>query len=190
VNLEAPDSPAPLWSRRGVLKAGVVGATVLAVGGPLLLLARSGRAPRASRGPLRALTPYEHEIFASAAARIVPGDGAAGWPSAEAIDVAGKLDALVAHLHPRAIKEFRQVLHVFESALTGAVSIGSPHTFTRSSASDQDRRLQAWRHSRVAVFRSGYQAMKRLAHAIYYSSPEIYPRIGYPGPPAVPQVPA
>jgi len=188
--MDSPDSPARLWSRRGVLKTGVFGAALLAVGGPLFLLSRSGRAPRASRGALLALTPYEHEIFASAAARLVPGDGAADWPSAEALDVAGKLDALVARLHPRAIKEFRQVLHVFESALTGVVAIGSPQTFTRSSPEDQDRRLQAWRRSRVAVFRSGYQAMKRLAHAIYYASPEIYARVGYPGPPAVPQVPA
>ena len=172
-----------------MLKTGVVGAAVLGVGGPLLLLSRSGRTPRAPRGPLHALTPYEHEIFASAAARLVPGDGAPDWPSAEALDVAGKLDGLVARLHPRAVKEFRQLLHVFESALTGVVSIGSPQTFTRSSPADQDRRLQAWRHSRVAVLRSGYQAMKRLAHAIYFACPETYARVGYPGPPVVPQVP-
>ena len=39
---------------------------------------------------------------------------------------------------------------------------------------EQDARLEAWRHSRLALLRSGYQALKRLAHATYYSSPEVY----------------
>ena len=184
-----PASSDSLLSRRGLLKTGVVGATLLAVGGPLFLLSRSGRSPRGARHALLALTPYEHEIFSTAAARLVPGDGALDWPSAEALEVAGKVDALIARLHPRAIKELRQLLHVFESALTGLVSIGAPRTFTRSSPEEQDRRLDAWRRSRVALFRSGYQAMKRLSHAIYYSSPETYARVGYPGPPAVAEVP-
>jgi hypothetical protein len=177
-------------SRRGLLKTGVLGGAILALGGPLALISRSGSVPGAPRRPLAALSLYEHAIFAAAAARLVPGDGAADWPTAEALDLAGKLDALMARLHPRAIKDMRQLLHVFENALTGVVSIGSPRTFTRSSPAEQDLRLEAWRHSRVELFRSGYQAMKRLAHAIYYSSPETYAHVGYPGPPVVPQVPA
>ena len=39
--------------------------------------------------------------------------------------------------------------------------------FTRGSAADQDARLEAWRRSRFALLRSGYQAIKRLAHAAY-----------------------
>ena len=53
-----------------------------------------------------------------------------------------------------------------------------------------DARLEAWRRSRVALLRSGYQALKRLAQATYFSSPEIYARLGYPGPPVVPMGPA
>ena len=59
--------------------------------------------------------------------------------------------------------------------------------FTRLSPAEQDARLEAWRRSRVALLRSGYQALKRLAHATYYSSPEVYAQVGYPGPPVVPQ---
>jgi hypothetical protein len=187
-----PTPPSPtdgLLSRRGLLKTGVVGAAILAVAGPLALLSRAGRSPRRPRRALVGLSLYEHEIFAAAAARLVAGD-ATDWPSTDDLDVAGKLDGLIARLHPRAARDFRRVLHVFESALTGLVATGSPRTFTTSSPVDQDSRLQAWRHSRVALFRSGYQAMKRLSHAIYYSAPEVYPHVGYPGPPVVPQVPA
>jgi hypothetical protein len=177
-------------SRRSFLKKGLVGGALLVCGGAAELLARSGDLTRQPRTALSTLTPYEYAIFAAAAARLCPGDGAAGWPTAEALDTAEKLDTLLAKLHPRAIKEFRQLLHVFESALTGLVTAAAPRPFTRSSPAEQDQRLDAWRHSRVALFRSGYQAMKRLSHAIYYSSPAIYARVGYPGPPVVPQGPA
>ena len=43
-----------------------------------------------------------------------------------------------------------------------------------------------WAGSRVAVFRSGYQAMKRLACACYYAAPEAWLATGYPGPPDLP----
>jgi hypothetical protein len=178
--------------RRSLLKKGLVGGVLLAVAGPVALLSRSTSQARHPSHPLRALTPAEYAIFAAVAARLSPGDDdkAATWPSAESLDVAGKLDALLARLHPAAIKDFRQLLHVFENALTGLASAGVPRTFTRSSPSEQDARLEAWRHSRVALFRSGYQAMKRLGHAIYFSSPETYAHFGYPGPPVVDPGPA
>jgi hypothetical protein len=142
-------------------------------------------------GPLRLLTEEEHAVFAAAAARLVPGDGAGpGWPSADDLDCAGKVDALMASVHPEVGAEFRQLLRLFESALGGLALTGSPAPFTRCSPAAQDARLEAWRRSRVALLRSGYQALKRLAHATYYSSPEIYARVGYPGPPEVPRGPA
>lgn len=172
-------------SRRGLLKKGLFGGAVLLVGGSIPILLRQGdHKPAPARG-LKLLSAGEYSVFAAAAARLCP--NTPGWPSADALDCAGKVDALVARLHPRAGQEFRQLLHVFENAMTGLVGIGRPRTFTRSTPAEQDARLQAWRHSRVAVFRSGYQAMKRLAHATYYSSPEVYARLGYPGPPTVPQ---
>jgi hypothetical protein len=177
-------------SRRSLLKKGLLGGAILVGGGSLSLLARSGRMGYEPRSTLAVLTPYEYAIFSAAAARLCPGDGAVGWPAAEALDAAGRLDTLLSELHPRAIKDFRRLLHVFESALTGLVSAAAPRTFTRSAPAEQDQRLDAWRRSNVALFRSGYQAMKRLAHAIYYASPEIYQRLGYPGPPTVPQGPA
>ena len=177
-------------SRRGFLKRGVLGGAILAGGGALALLAAPGRRARKAQGKLAALSPYEYAIFAAAAARLVPGDGAAGWPTVEALQTADKLDALLAKLHPAASRDFKRLLHVFESALTGLTATGTPLPFTRCTPVQQDRRLQAWRHARVELFRSGYQAMKRLAHALYYASPQVYERVGYPGPPVVPQGPA
>lgn len=201
------------FSRRSLLTKGAAGGAILFLGGSTALFFSRGRPGKAPRQPLRILTSAEYAIFAAVAARVCPRDGetlaagepakakakakadAAGgagatWPPADSVDCAGKVDALMTELHPQAAAEFRQLLHVFENGVTGLFSIGSPRTFTASGPAEQDRRLEAWRRSRVAVFRSGYQAMKRLAHATYYSSPETYALVGYPGPPVVPQIPS
>ncbi len=194
--------------RRSFLKKGLLGAALLFVGGAVPLALRSGIDRARPRGPLRLFTAREYAIFAAVAARIVPGDddgapasagttaaGAAGatptpaWPSAEALDCAGKVDALMALAHPAAGAELRQLLHLFESGLIGLFTSFQPTPFTRLAPAAMDARLDAWRYSHLALLRSGYQALKRLAQATYYSSAELYPRLGYPGPPVVPQPP-
>ena len=177
-------------SRRSLLIKGAAGGAVLLLGGSLSVFFRGGRRGVDPRQPLRLLSAREYDIFSAVAVRLCPhGPEAAGWPSTQALDCAGKVDTLMAGLHPQASAEFRKLLHVFENGVTGLFSLGQPATFTASSADDQDRRLESWRRSRLAVFRSGYQAMKRLAHATYYSAPETYGRVGYPGPPAVQAAP-
>jgi hypothetical protein len=129
--------------------------------------------------------------MAAIAARIVPGDGAGpAWPSAEAVDCAGKVDALMATVHPDVGNDFRRLLRLAESGFVGMLIAGSPRPFSRATPAEQDARLEAWRRSRLALLRSGYQALKRLAQATYYASPEVFARVGYPGPPDVPAVPA
>ena len=156
---------------------------------PLAL--RGGLDRARPRTALKLFTPHEYAIFAAIAGRIVPGDGAdASWPTAEALDCAGKADALMAQAHPTVGAELRRLLRLFESSLSGLFTSAQPTPFTRLSPAEMDARLEAWRHSRLALLRSGYQALKRLAQATYYSSPESYAHVGYPGPPALPRGPA
>lgn len=182
--------------RRSFLKKGLLGGALLFVGGAVPLALRGGLDRVRPRGPLRLFTPHEYAIFAAIAARIVPGEAAPGaapaaasWPTAEALDCAGKADTLMALALPSVGAELRQLLHLFESGLGGLFTNLQATPFTRLEPAAMDARLTAWRTSRVVLLRSGYQALKRLAQATYYSSPEIYPLIGYPGPPVVPQGP-
>ena len=178
-------------TRRTLLKRGLVGGGLLALAGTLPFAFRTTALGRRPRRELRLLSLEEYAVLAAVAARMVPGDGAGpNWPTAESIDCAGKIDALIATVHPDAGGEFRRLLRLFESSFLGTFTAGSPRPFTRAAPAEQDARIEAWRRSRLSLLRSGYQAMKRLAHAAYYSSPEVYARIGYPGPPEVPQVPA
>ena len=45
--------------------------------------------------------------------------------------------------------------------------------------------LRRWRFSSAALLRSGYQALHQLIMAAWYANPAAWPRIGYPGPPAI-----
>jgi hypothetical protein len=177
--------------RRSLLKRGLLGGVLLAIGGAIPLSLRSTRLGSPPRQPLKLLSVEEHAVLAAVAARLVPGPSAGPrWPTAEALDCAGKVDALLARIHPEAGAEFKQLLHLVENALGGLLIAGSPTTFTHAAPAEQDARLDAWRTSHLALLRSGYQAVKRLVHASYYSAPEVYALVGYPGPPAVPEGPA
>ena len=180
-----------LPDRRRFLKRGLFGGALLFAAGSVPFVFRTTRRDRAPRASLRLLSADEYAVLAAVAARIVPGDGADGrWPRADALDCAGRIDALMATTHPDVGHDFRRLLHLVESGFLGTFTAGSPRPFTRAPSAEQDARLEAWRRSRLAILRSGYQALKRLADAAYYSSPEVYALCGYPGPPVVSQPPA
>ncbi len=154
---------------------------MLALGGASSLAFRRTLRAAQPRDPLLVLTPDEYAIFAAVAARVVAVDGDS--PSTDAVDVAGRADAAMA-LWPDAVQvEFRRLLRLFENALTGAAMGIGFETFTASAPARQDERLDAWRRSRIAVFRTGFEALRRLAAACYYGAPEAWPATGYPGPP-------
>src|SRR3954454_23303412 len=115
--------------RRGFLKKGILGGALLLVGGAGLAL-RGTKLGKPARRPLRLLSAGEHAVLAAVAARVVPGDGAAAaWPSAEAVDCAGKIDALLALTHPAVGEDFKRLLGLFENGLAGLFIHGSPTPF-------------------------------------------------------------
>jgi hypothetical protein len=171
-------------TRRGFLRKGLLGGALLALGGASFLTLRRTLRVAKPRDPLVVLSLDEYAIFASVASRVVAVDGDAA--STEAVDVAGRADAAMSLWPDSVQREFRQLLRLFESALTGAATQTGLLPFTASPGRRQDARLRAWEGSRVAVFRTGYQAMKRLACACYYAAPQAWPPTGYPGPPELP----
>jgi Gluconate 2-dehydrogenase subunit 3 len=171
------------FPRRKFLSKGVIGGALLVCGGAGIALwpTRKGRPPRHT---LQLPSPSEHAVLAAAAARIVPQEGE--WPSTESLDVAEKIDALMATTAPTMGVDFKRLLGLLENGLFALALTGRPTPFTRLSPEMQDHRLEAWRRSRLMLLRSGHAALVRLVHAAYYSSPEVYPLVGYPGPPVVP----
>jgi len=106
-----------------------------------------------------------------------------GAPSAESVGVVGRVDALLARSPADVQRELRRLLRLFENGLTGLLTGSGWTSFTAASGEARRRRLMAWEMSRISIFRTGFQAMKRLTAACYYSCPAAWAAIGYPGPP-------
>jgi hypothetical protein len=137
---------------------------------------------REPRNALQFFTQAEYSIWAAMADRVLDGVGLKA-PSPAAIDVAGKADAFLAPLPAGDAKDMKQLLSLFDNALFSLLSGGPPRPFTRMSPEEQDAHLRSWQTSRLAIKRTGYQAMKRLSCAMYFSDPATYASVGYPGPP-------
>ncbi|MCB9681636.1 MAG: gluconate 2-dehydrogenase subunit 3 family protein [Alphaproteobacteria bacterium] len=166
-------------TRRGLLGVGLGGAALLAVGG--IGVALRPTVLREPAMPLQALSPRAFSVLAAVADRVCPGgDGA---PTAAAVHVAEKVDALMATLPSAVAAELEQALMLLENALAGLVLDGRPRTFTASTPAQQDVILATWRDSSLQLRRQVYRAVRGLTAAAYHGSPETYASVGYPGPP-------
>ena len=189
-------------SRRGLLKKTLGGAALLAAAGAVPVALRKTRL-REPPHALQFFTAAEYSIWAAVAERILAPEATAatrepGGDSAEAllqqqrrppaptplqVDVAGKADAFLAPLPEKDAKDLKQLLALFDNALFSFLTGGPATPFTQLDAAAQDAHLKAWQTSRLAVRRTGFQAMKRLCCAIYFAAPASYASLGYPGPP-------
>ena len=168
-----------MTSRRTILKYGLAGAALLAIGGVGLGL--RGTRQRRPRRSLKILTARQFSTLAAIADRISPGD--AELPSAWDLEVAENVDALLATKAPADAEEFALVLDLVENALVGLVLDFRTTTFTGSSPDTQDAVLNGMRASAITARRTMYIALRGLCSAAYWGHPRAYASTGYPGPP-------
>ena len=171
-------------SRRGLLKKTVAGAALLAAAGSIpLALRRTKLRDLPKDRELQFFTPAEYSIWAAVADRVLAEQDPSGAPTAAQVDVAAKADAFLAPLHDTDRKDLKQLLALFDNALFSALQGGPPRPFTAMSPGEQDAHLRRWQTSRLSIQRTGYQAMKRLCCALYFSAAETFAAVGYAGPP-------
>jgi hypothetical protein len=193
--MSAKETPSPTrTSRRALFKKTLGGAILLAAAGAVPVALQKTR-ERAPRKPLRFFTTAEYSIFAAVADRVLatsplePGTELGPLPSRPPaplpsdVQVAEKADAFLAPLDAASAKDLKQLLMLFDNAVFSVVMGGPPRPFTQMSPEQQDSHLRSWATSRLAIRRTGFQALKRLAAAVYFGSPETYASVGYPGPP-------
>src|SRR5947209_5072135 len=168
-------------SRRGLLKKTLGGGVLLAVAGSVPLALRKTKL-REPRTKLRFFTAAEYSIWAAVADRVLATDATAATaepeqigapgpaPAPAEIDVAGKADAFLAPLPASDAKDLKQLLALFDNALFSLATLGPPTPFTQQAPEQQDAHLRSWATSRLAIRRTGYQALKRLCCAMYFSS--------------------
>ena len=92
--------------------------------------------------------------------------------SARDLHVAYLVAETLAQENAQAQTEFRQLLALMSSALSGLLLVGRPLSFLALAQEQREKYLSAMANSPLAQLRQGYQAIKRLAGFIYYSVPD------------------
>jgi len=169
-------------SRRSLLKRGLLGGSLLALGGMGFLALRGGRAVPLPPEGLRVFSPREYAVLDAVARRLVR--PRKGWPTVDELGVALAADRIAERTEKSAQKELKQLLGLFENGLAGFLFGGWTRPFTGLDGEEQDRVLAQWRDSSLAIRRTGFSALRTLVLAGYYKSPRVWPAVGYPGLPA------
>jgi choline dehydrogenase-like flavoprotein len=150
-------------------------------------------------------SPQELETLRAACDTIVPSISVSGAAAAFYARKASDLgvDARIADIvreqfGPGPAAQFHQLLRTFESPVLNLILDGRPRRFRQMSPGDRAGYLGRWRDSRLALKRTGFQALKRLTCFLYYGAPGLqgpnpnWADIGYPGtlpePPVAPPV--
>lgn len=158
-------------TRRRLLRTGVGGALLLAVGA--LLPSGCARYSPIER-PLRFLTRKEYAVVTQAAVRIL------GLPDEARDELGAFIDGLLADLPPTSKGQARLMLRVVEHG-THLFDLKA-RRFTRLAPADQDAYLRGWMESTLGARRVIYRALKTLAALGYYAQPASFAGIGYDGP--------
>jgi hypothetical protein len=170
-----------MQTRRSLIKKGLFGGAILAVGGAGFLASRGTRRVDLPPEGLLVLNADEYAVIHAIAGRLVPAK--AGFPSVDEVRVAFNADRVLSRADAGAVKELRQLINLLENGLTNLLFGGRPRAFTQLSPEAQDQVLQEWQNSGLTIRRTGFQALRAITLASYYGSPMTWKAVGYPGPP-------
>ncbi len=123
------------------------------------------------------LAPALEAILNALANRIVPAEDP-GTPGAGSPSTLIAVQRILAGQSPSVLRRVKLLLRALEWGTLPRY--GRP--FTRLRPEQRDRFLRAWECSTIALLRFGFAAMRNLVLVAYYSQPENWPGIGYPGP--------
>ena len=178
------------FSRRRLLKSGLIGLGVIGLAGLGLSLQKTKLIALPKAG-LKVFTPEQYAIFTAVAQRCCPPAAReAGKPEVPGanpqggVDVAQAADFLLAFADDDARGGIGLALSTLESGVAGALFFERTAPFTQLSPEDQDRVLHAFSTSKVALRRTVYRALTGFIGSLYYADPRTWPSVGYPGPPS------
>ena len=95
----------------------------------------------------------------------------------ERIDVADAILSYIATLPVPMRKDIRLLIFLFE--YLPPLVVFRLSRFSRLSAQDQDRYIEAWGTSRFALLRTGFRVLKGLSVSIHYQNPAAWKSINY-----------
>jgi len=117
------------------------------------------------------------ETFLALADRIVPDEGPSA-PGARSDKTLAAAELFIASQDDSTRSKLRLLLTFFEWG--AALKCG--RRFTRLSAGKRDDYMQAWERCGIQLFRFGFASLRNLVLLSFYTRPESWPMLHYPGP--------
>lgn len=168
-------------SRRGVLKKGLFGGALLALGGGAWLFTRPSAVVALPDG-LKVLGTREYACMHALVQRFIPPNE--GFPDADSLNTTVAADGVLALMDDSTRDELKQLINLFENALPGFLFGRRREPFSMLPMDQQFAVLDEWRDSRLTLRRTGYLALRGVVMAAYFGNPKTWPAVKYPGPPA------
>lgn len=161
--------------RRQFLAAGLGGSLALAVA------TWSRPLPARPRDPWLLLRPGDVFMFERLAPHLI----GPAFPDNDAARHAllREIDHYLAHLPAQAQLEVRQLFDLLQNGLTRIPLTGLWANWRFALDSDIADFLDDWRHSRFALLRASYRALRDATTTAWYGLPQSWALTGYPGPP-------
>lgn len=170
-------------NRRGLLRIGLLGGTLLATSG--LAASLSGCSRELAAANFSLLRPSDLPLLR----RLIPVllTGAVAAPDAPAV-VEGTLSSLDRNLQQLSPALAAQVLQLFDLLslpLTRGPLTGIWGSWEAASDQAMQDFLQRWQNAPLALLRQGHAVLLQLVLMAWYGRPEAWVHCGYPGPPTV-----
>ena len=94
-----------------------------------------------------------------------------------------QLDKAISFTSRISQEELRQLFDILANQLGRAFLAGVWQSWNRAKPKEIQQFLKEWRDSFLTILRSGYLGLHQMVMGTFYSLPESWQTIGYPGPP-------
>jgi hypothetical protein len=130
------------------------------------------------------LTPAGKTVFQAVGNAVLEGSLPAGenQRAAAMASLLERIDGLIAGLPAHAQDELSQLLALLHSGAGRRVLAGLSEDWPAASVSQIQAALQDMRFSRLQLRRQAYQALHDIVGGAYFSEPDTWAMLGYPGP--------
>lgn len=174
------------FTRRGLLRAGLVGSMVVWAGGQIGCSSRRSATTTPGKQSRHAvLTPTGEEILRAVIpvvlGSLLPAEGAACEKAVE--DGLTVLDDYLACLPSPLQREARDVFETLDLLPTRVVLVGTWDPWSEASPTTIEKFLRSARHSRFDLVRRMFTFLQSMAVLAWFDQRAAWPGIGYGGPP-------
>jgi hypothetical protein len=169
-------------NRRQFVKAGAVGAALLAAGGAWVVWrdVRDTAVASPARDRLALVIGAVAPVLLAGA---LPDDAP---QRADGIQrVIEGVRSIIAGFPPAVQGELADLFRLLDIGAARRWLAGLPSDWPDADPRDVSAFLERWRKSRMGLLQSAYFALHDLVYGAWYADPATWPAIGYPGPPEV-----